>query len=87
MCLSSGFYKRQRTTPLFRDTGGGKTGIRIFGYRPEDVDVAEVHDCFSISELIHYEDLGFCKKVKVENDRNRGTDINGKVAVSPSGGC
>jgi len=28
-------------------------------YGPDDIDVAEVHDCFSITELITYEDLGF----------------------------
>lgn len=32
------------------------------GLGPEDIDLAEVHDCFSPAELVHYEDLGFCKK-------------------------
>ncbi|MEJ2719304.1 MAG: thiolase family protein, partial [Deltaproteobacteria bacterium] len=31
------------------------------GLTPEDVQIAEVHDCFSIAELVHMEDLGFCK--------------------------
>jgi acetyl-CoA C-acetyltransferase len=31
------------------------------GVKPEDIDVAEVHDCFTIAEIIAYEDLGFCK--------------------------
>lgn len=29
---------------------------------PQDVDVAQVHDCFSISQIIEVEELGFCKK-------------------------
>ena len=33
------------------------------GIGPEDIDFAELHDAFTILELIQYEDLGFCKKV------------------------
>src|SRR3990172_2051462 len=29
---------------------------------PQDIELAEVHDCFTIAELLAYEDLGFCKK-------------------------
>jgi acetyl-CoA C-acetyltransferase len=32
------------------------------GLKPEDIDVAQVHDCFTISEIIELEELGFCKK-------------------------
>ncbi len=34
------------------------------GLTPEKIDVMEVHDCFSINEVIGIEDLGFCKKGK-----------------------
>jgi len=54
---------------------------------PDDVDVAEVHDCFSITELITYEDLGFCEEGRggefVEAGR---TELDGDVPVNPSGG-
>ncbi len=30
------------------------------GYTPQDVDVVELHDCFSANELITYEGLGLC---------------------------
>ena len=36
--------------------------LRMAGIGPGDVDVAEVHDCFAIAELIAYEELGFCAK-------------------------
>jgi acetyl-CoA C-acetyltransferase len=42
------------------------------GIGPEDIDVAEVHDCFTITEIINYEDLGFAKPgegVKLLEDR------------------
>jgi acetyl-CoA C-acetyltransferase len=52
-----------------------------------DVQVAEVHDCFTIAEIIATEDLGFFPKGKggpaVEEGR---TSLEGKVAVNPSGG-
>src|SRR3990172_9261822 len=35
---------------------------RMAGVGPADVDLAEVHDCFAIAELIAYEELGFCEK-------------------------
>jgi acetyl-CoA C-acetyltransferase len=54
---------------------------------PKDVSVAEVHDCFSISELIHYEDLGFCKKGEGGKFIDSGTtQLDGKLPVNPGGG-
>jgi acetyl-CoA C-acetyltransferase len=57
------------------------------GYGPDDIDVAEVHDCFSITELITYEDLGFCEQGKggqfVEEGR---ASLDGDTPVNPSGG-
>lgn len=56
-------------------------------YRPIDVDVVELHDCFSINELITYEALGLCPpghggKMVDAGDNTYG----GKYVVNPSGG-
>ena len=60
---------------------------RIAGIGPEDIDVAEVHDCFSIAEVIHYEDLGWCRKGEGGRLVQEGYfDLTGRVAVNPSGG-
>jgi acetyl-CoA C-acetyltransferase len=54
---------------------------------PDDVHVAEVHDCFTISELMAVEDLGFFEKGKGGKATEDGeTAIGGKVAVNTSGG-
>jgi len=54
---------------------------------PNDVDVAEVHDSFTITEIIAYEDLGFCKKGEgAKLIREGETEIGGKIPVNPSGG-
>jgi len=53
----------------------------------KDVDVFEVHDCFSIAEIVHYEDLGLCKKGEGGKLLDEGmTEIDGKYPVGPSGG-
>ena len=57
------------------------------GIGPEDIDVAEVHDCFTITEIINYEDLGFAKPgegVKLLEDRE--TYLEGKIPVNLDGG-
>ena len=57
------------------------------GVGPEDIKVAELHDCFAHNELITYEALGFCprggaEKFVVDGDNTYG----GKVVTNPSGG-
>jgi acetyl-CoA acetyltransferase len=57
------------------------------GIGPEDVDVAEVHDCFTIAEILHYEDLGFVKKGEGGLMIERGDSaLGGRRPVNPSGG-
>jgi len=54
---------------------------------PEDVDVATAHDCFTIAELMAYEDLGFCKKGEgAKMIREGQTEIGGKIPVNLDGG-
>jgi acetyl-CoA C-acetyltransferase len=60
---------------------------RAAGIGPRDVDVAEVHDCFSIAELIACEELGFCKKGEAGPFVAAGrSDYGGDVVVNPRGG-
>jgi acetyl-CoA C-acetyltransferase len=65
----------------------GADAYRMAGIGPDDVDVAEVHDCFSIAELIAYEELGFCKKGEAGPFVAAGrSDYGGDVVVNPRGG-
>jgi acetyl-CoA C-acetyltransferase len=60
---------------------------RAAGVGPADVDLAEVHDCFAIAELIAYEELGFCKKGEAGPFVAAGrSDHGGDVVVNPRGG-
>jgi acetyl-CoA acetyltransferase len=57
------------------------------GFGPEDVDVVELHDCFSANEMITYEGLGLCKQGKAADLIDSGAvTYGGKVVVNPSGG-
>jgi len=60
---------------------------RMAGARADDIKVAEVHDCFTIAEIMAYEDLGFCKKGEGgQFIAERQSYIGGKVAVNVDGG-
>ena len=53
----------------------------------EEIDLAEVHDCFTITEMTIYEDLGFCPRGKAREYIDAGTfELNGKLAVNTDGG-
>ncbi|KAL8178657.1 UNVERIFIED_CONTAM: sterol carrier protein 2 [Gekko kuhli] len=57
------------------------------GLKPEDVDVIELHDCFSVNELITYEALGLCPEGKAGELIERGDNTyGGKWVINPSGG-
>jgi acetyl-CoA acetyltransferase len=58
------------------------------GLGPEDVNLCEMHDPFTIAEIIHCEDLGFCLAGQGGAYVERGLSAigGGGVAVSPSGG-
>ena len=53
----------------------------------KEIDVAEVHDCFTIAEIIAYEDLGFCKPGEGGRLIEEGiTTLDGSLPVNTSGG-
>ena len=55
--------------------------------KPNDIDVAEVHDCFTIAEILAIEDLGFVKKGEGGKAiDNKITTIDGQIPVNTSGG-
>jgi len=64
-----------------------KQAYRMARIEPKDVDVAEVHDCFTIAEIVAYEDLGFCEPGQggklIEESQ---TYLGGKIPVNIDGG-
>ncbi len=60
---------------------------KMAGITSKDVDLAEVHDCFTVAEIVDTEDLGFFEKGKgVEAVRDDRTKLNSDISINPSGG-
>jgi acetyl-CoA acetyltransferase len=77
---------RDMTSPEISNRGA-KLAYEMAGYGPEDIDVAETHDAFTIAELLYYEALGFCKHGEaVQLLKSGATGIDGRIPVNPSGG-
>jgi acetyl-CoA C-acetyltransferase len=52
-----------------------------------EIDVAQVHDCFTLTELLSYEDLGFCKKGEAREQSASGRfELTGELPVNTDGG-
>lgn len=82
-----GLYERDSLTSLAAAKLASKTAYEMADVKPEDIDVAEVHDCFTIAEIIAYEDLGFCKPGKGGQLAEKGeTRLGGRISVNTSGG-
>lgn len=57
------------------------------GLTPKDIDVCELHDCFTIAEIVASEGLGFFEMGKGGEALEKGeTKIGGKISINPSGG-
>jgi acetyl-CoA C-acetyltransferase len=64
-----------------------KEAYEMARVKPSDVDVAEVHDSFSITEILNYEDLGFAKPGRgVKLLQNHDTELEGTIPVNVDGG-
>jgi acetyl-CoA acetyltransferase len=60
---------------------------QMAGVKPGDIDVAEVHDCFTIAEIMAYEDLDFCGPGGGGKLIDEGvTQLGGRIPVNTSGG-
>jgi acetyl-CoA C-acetyltransferase len=72
----------------FRSTqAAARQAYAMAGIEPGDVDFAEVHDCFTWTEISNVEDLGFCKKGEGGRLAEEGrTALDGDIPVNPSGG-
>lgn len=82
-----GLYERQSFTSLAAAKSAAKKAYDMADVKPEDIDVTEVHDCFTIAEIIAYEDLGFCKPGEGSRLIESGqTKLGGRIPVNTSGG-
>lgn len=78
---------RKSLTELAATKEAGQRALKQAGVEIKDIDVAEVHDCFTIAEILAMEDLGFCAKGDGGRFIQKGhTQLGGKMPVNTSGG-
>lgn len=84
---SFALYQKDDLTRFDATVEAANMAFQMAGIEREDIDVAEVHDCFTIAEIIAIEDLGFVPKGEGGPATLDGvTSLNGKFAVNTSGG-
>lgn len=78
---------REDITTIPSTISAAKQAYKMAGITPKDIDFAEVHDCFTIAEIIDIEDLGFFPKGTAARAVTEGaTRRNGEIPINPSGG-
>ncbi len=85
---------RKSLTEIAATKEASQKALQQAGVKISDIDVAEIHDCFTIAEIMAMEDLGFCKKGDGGKYVYSGatrigsqiTKLGGKVPVNTSGG-
>ncbi len=86
--LKSGTYEHDRDISLNDiEKRASKEAYEVSGIGPENLDFAEVHDCFTIAEIVRCENLGFCADGEGGAFVQSGeTWLGGKFPINPSGG-
>ena len=78
---------RKSLTSILSTREAAKVAYKMAGVGPSDIDVATVHDCFTIAEIVAYEDLGFCEKGEGGKlIQAKETYAGGKIPVNVDGG-
>ena len=78
---------RDSLTRLDATAKAGELAYKMAGKKPEDIDFAEVHDCFTIAEIIATEGLGFFKIGEGGKGVEEGeTQKDGRIPINVSGG-
>ncbi len=84
---SANLSKRDDYVGLAATVDASKKAYSRAGIGPGDLDVATCHDCFTIAEIMAYEDLGFCAKGDGPKlIRDGETEIGGRIPVNMDGG-
>jgi acetyl-CoA C-acetyltransferase len=80
-------HDRRDISTLDATVAAGRWAFKKARLSHKDIDMVEVHDCFSIAEICAIEDLGFCKKGEAGRFTADGeTALSGKIPVNTSGG-
>ena len=84
---SLSLFRREDMSCLVAARKASQRAYQMAGIEPKDVSFAEVHDCFTIAEIVATEDLGFFERGQGGPAALAGeTALTGRIPVNPSGG-
>ena len=82
-----GLHAKEDLTYFEATRYAAEEAYQLSGLKPGDIQIAEVHDCFSIAEILHLEDLGFFKPGDGHKAVEEGlTKLDGVKPINTSGG-
>lgn len=80
-------HDREEPTDLLAVRGAAAQALNMSNKTVDDINVAELHDAFTILEIVESEEVGFFKKGEGHIALEEGyTQLNGKLPINPSGG-
>lgn len=80
-------HSRKELTTMQSVVAAARKAYRQAGVEARDIDVVELHDSYTIAEIMAYEDLGFIEKGRgAELIRDGVVEMGGEIPVNPSGG-
>ena len=80
-------HQREDPLELKAVQGAARAAFKMAGLRPKDIDVAELHDAFTILEIVESEQVGFFPMGQGHRALEEGvTRLDGKLPINPSGG-
>jgi len=78
---------REHLTTIPSTKIAAEAAYKMAGITSKNVDFAEVHDCFTVAEVVDTEDLGFFEEsTGASAARNGDTKLYGSISINPSGG-
>jgi acetyl-CoA C-acetyltransferase len=79
-------HDRGSLTGFIATQEAARQAYDMSGLKPSDIQISEVHDCFTIAELVALEDLGFYEKGKAaEAVKNGNSKLDGRLPINTSG--
>jgi len=80
-------HQRKELSSIMATKNAAGQAYEMAGIKPKDIKIAEVHDCFTIAEIIALEDLGFFNPGEATSDINEGvTKRTGRLPINTGGG-
>lgn len=84
---SIALHDRKNLTTIDATVNAARKAFQMANMTPKDIDMVEVHDCFSINGILAIEDIGFVEKGQGGPAIEDGmTQLDGEIPVNPSGG-